>query len=219
MKSLKWSNKRPRSNENSEDIDIISLLSSMAKEKMSHGSFESNNLYSVDNNIYFQDDITMDNISALNKELRLMQYKLIDLATNYNIETPPIKLHLTTHGGDVFAALSVIDCINELKIPVHTIVDAYTASAGTLISIVGAKRYIKPHGHMLIHQVRSEIWGKMNEIEDEVTNLRSIMNLIKKLYIKHTNLKPIEIREILKQDINWNAQECLAKGLVDEILM
>ena len=51
MKSLKWSNKRPRSNENSEDIDIISLLSSMAKEKMSHGSFESNNLYILFENL------------------------------------------------------------------------------------------------------------------------------------------------------------------------
>lgn len=220
---MKWSSKknakRPRGEDSDdEEVDVGQLLGSLIGAKGGSGRMNTSNIYTIDNNIYFQDDITMDSITSLNKELRQMQSKLIELGNSYNIDPPPIRLHLTTYGGSIYAAMSAIDCIRELKVKVHSICDGYVASAGTLISIVCDKRYIKKNAHMLIHELRSDLWGKISDIDDEYNNLKKLMNIIKKLYVEHSKLKKAELNDILKHDKNWNSQECLQKGIVDEIL-
>jgi ATP-dependent protease ClpP protease subunit len=176
-------------------------------------------LYTIDNNIYFQDDIDYDTVSELCREMREMRSRLLQMSRDYNITAPPIRLHLTTNGGMVHAALSAIDCISEMEgIEVHTIVDGYVASAGTLISVCGDKRFMKRNAIMLIHELRSEVWGKMSEIEDEMKNLKKMSEVIKDIYSEKTALRRVDLARILKKDINWEAEECLEKGLVDEIL-
>ena len=193
-------------------LNLLGLLSKKHKEP------NTDNIYTIDNNIYFQDDITLDTITTLNKEIRLMGSYLITMGNDYNIPPPPIRLHITSYGGSVHAALSAIDCIEDSKVPVHTIIDGYAASAATMISVCGARRYIKKNASMLIHQLRAGTWGKMSDIEDEYINLQKTHELIKKIYSTKTKLKKKNLTRILKHDIDWNADECLANGLVDEIL-
>ena len=57
----------------------------------------------------------------------------------------------------------------------------------------------------------------MNELEDEMKNLKKLMKMITELYKKYTKLKPNKLDEILKHDIWWDSKECLKVGLVDEI--
>jgi len=202
-----------RSRDDSDEESSVNLLNLMSKKNKCE-----DNLYVIDNNIYFQDDITHESISSLNREIRLLGNELIIMGNNFGIETPVIKLHITSYGGSVVAALSAIDCIEESKVPIHTIIDGYAASAATLISVHGSKRYIKKNASMLIHQLRSGIWGKMSEINDDYINLQKTDKLIKKIYLEKTKLKNKEINNILKHDLDWDAQECLKNGLVDEIL-
>jgi ATP-dependent protease ClpP protease subunit len=193
------------------DIDLMKILGK-SKDK------SSDNFYTMDNNIYFQDEISLETISSLNREIRELELELLSLANKYSMEAPPIKLHITSYGGSVVAAFSAIDCIETCKVPVHTIIDGYAASAATLISVCGAKRYIKKHASMLIHQVRSGMWGKMAELEDDYANLQKTHEQIKKIYVEKTTLKRKNLAKILKHDLDWNADECLANGLVDEII-
>lgn len=219
-----WSSKRKMPTNNAPvEVDIMSLLGSMLPTKRQKtgfpfGGMASNNIYTIDNNIYFQNDIDYDSVSELNREMREMQARLLEMSRSFNIEPPPIRLHLTTHGGMIHAALSAIDCMNELSVEVHTIIDGYVASAGTLISVCGSKRFMKRNATMLIHELRSEVWGKMSEIEDEMKNLRKMTDTIKDIYEQHTSLSRSDLRKILKHDINWDADTCLDKGLVDEII-
>jgi ATP-dependent Clp protease protease subunit len=174
--------------------------------------------YTIDNNIYFNDDISMETVTVLNKEIRNLQNKLLMVSIKMGIEPPPIKLHLTTYGGSVHAAFSVIGCIKSSRVPVHTVIDGYVASAGTLISICGAKRYMHKHSSMLIHELRSGTWGKMSVIEEEYENLKKMMTKIKDLYLEHTKLKKKDLDAILRKDNDWYADECLKSGLVDELI-
>ena len=174
--------------------------------------------YSIDNNIYFNDEISMETVSVLNKELRNLQNRLLMVSIKMGIDAPPIKLHLTTYGGSIHAAFSAIGCIKSSKVPVHTIIDGYVASAGTLMSVCGVKRYMHRHSSMLIHELRSGSWGKMSVIEEEVDNLKKMMVKIKEIYTEHTKLKKKDLDAILKKDNDWYADECLASGLVDEII-
>jgi ATP-dependent protease ClpP protease subunit len=70
---------------------------------------------------------------------------------------------------------------------------------------------------MLIHQLSSECWGKMSEIEDEFSNLNSIMVRLKTIYKDHTGIPKKELKRLLKHDLWLNSDQCLEYGLVDEL--
>jgi ATP-dependent protease ClpP protease subunit len=76
---------------------------------------------------------------------------------------------------------------------VYTIVEGATASAGTLMSVVGKRRFIRPHASMLIHELSSWFGGKMTNIDDEYQNLKQMMDDIKSIYLENTSLAKEEM--------------------------
>jgi ATP-dependent protease ClpP protease subunit len=170
------------------------------------------------NHIYFYSEVDRDSIYDLVKLIQEAEEDV--LLTNLKLklkEELPIYIHISFYGGSVFAAYIAIDAIKSCKVPIHTIITGATASAGTLISICGKKRYITPLGNMLIHQLSSSFWGKMDEIEDEYKNLEDMMKKIKEIYIDHTNIPKKELSDLLKHDLWLNSDKCIKYGLVDEI--
>ena len=71
---------------------------------------------------------------------------------------------------------------------------------------------------MLIHQLSSMSWGKMDELEDEMENLKELMRRIKLIYKNKTKIDKKNLDEILKHDLWWDAKKCLKMGLVDKIV-
>jgi len=180
------------------------------------GKTNSTNINININHLYFNNNITPESTFELNKELRNLSQKMKLMAISLNINILPIYLHLTTDGGCIHSALSVIDCIKSLTVPVHTVIDGFVASAGTLISLAGEKRYMCENSYMLIHELRSGVWGKMTEIEEEYANLKKITTHLKEIYAKNTKLTKKELSEILKKDIIWDIKKCIQTGLVHE---
>lgn len=174
-------------------------------------------LYSHFNHVYFNDDITFDTAFALNKELRDAETKIKTTAVALGLKPMPMFLHITSHGGSVHAAFSVVDCISQLSVEVHTVADGFVASAATLITLSGAKRFITPNAYMLIHELRSGVWGKMTSIEEEFVNLKKIMDHITGFYTKRTSITKKSLEKILTKDLIWNADESIEKGLVHEL--
>ncbi len=183
-----------------------------------NGDLSDENIHSNDNHIYFYSSVTKKSMFELNKEIRHVSQKMIDIGNKYDIDPPPIKLHINSNGGSIFAAMSCIDTIVTCKVPIHSIIEGAAASAATLISVVCEERYIKPHSFMLIHQLSTVFWGKMQEFDDEMKNLENLMKLIKNIYKKHTKVPSKKLDEILKHDLWWDAETCLKFNLVDEIL-
>ena len=57
-----------------------------------------------------------------------------------------------------------------------------------------------------------------NEFLDEMKNQKTLMDIMKKIYNKYTNITIKELNVCLKKDIYWTPEYCLENGLVDEIL-
>ena len=173
----------------------------------------------VQNKILFYADIDEGTNLELNKVLYELDIKLQSVACVFGEDyTPTINLHINTYGGSIFAAFSTVDTISKLKTKVNTYIDGSVASAGTLISAVGDKRYMGRHAHLLIHQLSSGVYGKFSEMEDEIFNCTNLMRLLKDFYKKNTKLPMKKLDELLKRDIWLNAEECLEYGIIDEIL-
>jgi ATP-dependent Clp protease protease subunit len=139
-------------------------------------------------------------------------------AVNISIEPQPIKLFITSNGGLVYQVFLAIDTIQGLKVPVHTYCQGIVASAGTLLSLSGKRRFITENSYMLIHEIRSGTWGKFTHICESLENSKQLMDHIKDYYVKRTKITAEELDEQLKKDVTWNAKTCLEKGLVDEII-
>jgi ATP-dependent protease ClpP protease subunit len=209
-------NKRLKTSNNTDDEEE-SNESSNIKFPFSFQKNSNNYINTCFNHIYFNNDITSDSIFELCKEIRNVEIKIKTLTTTINIDKIPIYLHITTNGGCIHSAFSVIDCIKTLSVPVYTVVDGFVASAGTLISLSGEKRYMCENAYMLIHELRGGIWGKMSEIEEDYTNSKKLMEHIIKIYAENTNIKKKKLDNLLKKDLIWDVEECMKKGLIHEI--
>jgi ATP-dependent Clp endopeptidase proteolytic subunit ClpP len=169
------------------------------------------------NHIYFYSEVDRESIYDLCALIREAEEECILTSLKLNIDDVPIYIHISSFGGSIYAAFTAIDIIQSCKVPVYSIIEGATASAGTLISVVAKKRYIRPNAYMLIHQLSSGCWGKMNEIEDEFQNLKELMEKIKDIYKDNTKIPKKELNELLKHDLWLNCDKCIQYGLIDDL--
>ena len=170
------------------------------------------------NKIYFYADITRPEILKLNKYLDSLEKKILTNSILLNSEPCDIYLHINSFGGSLFAGLAGVDYIKKCKIPIHTTIDGCAASAATLMSVVGKHRQIHKHSFMLIHQLSTVMWGKYEDLKDDMKNNELLMKTVKDIYEEHTKIPKRQLNKILKHDIWWDAETCLKYGLVDEIV-
>lgn len=173
----------------------------------------------LDNNIYFYGPITSESCRELDDALISLDKNSKVFSTNFGISPPPINLHIQSEGGSLMNTFYVMDLISSLKTPVYTYVDGYVASAGSLISVMGKKRYMTKNSFIMIHQLSSSLGeGKFNDLDDNMENLNKFMDTIRKVYFDKTKIPVSELNNILEHDLWMNSKECLEYGLVDEIL-
>ena len=196
------------------------------------------------NSIYFNAGINPKTMSSLIEKLLVLEQKILKKQKNLKrkfkelkkddkdnkdlddyeeqfdikIDPKPITLYITSNGGYVYQVFSAIDTIRGMKIPVHTVCKGFVASAGTLLSLAGKKKYITESSYMLIHELRAGHWGKYTHLAESFDNCKQLMEHIKSYYLARTNMTSEELDEQLKKDVSWNAETCLEKGLVDEII-
>ena len=185
----------------------------------------------IDNTIYFSDRINYNTVHKLQMMLRICESDILDDVdkarsicskekekirfVDIKFEPKPIVLNLTTHGGLVHAALAVVDTIQSLRVPVHTVVLGYCASAGTLISLAGVKRFMTPNSFMMIHEIRSGFWGKYSDARTEYENVTKLMDHVVQYYLSRTKLTKDKLTEMLRTDTDLTVRECLDLGLID----
>lgn len=177
------------------------------------------------NEFYLYDDITMLTVNKILKAIKSAEKRwnefMLEVGDIVETATPkPIKIFINSNGGDIFAAIPLIDAICSSKIPIETYVEGIAASAASLISMCGHKRFITKNSFMLIHELRSGIEGTYSDIIEEKENCDKIMKIIKELYMEKSGAKMTKktLNKILKKDILLSSSECLELGLIDQVL-
>lgn len=208
-----------KSNKEEESPQSQPIFLNLNDSPSSENWMAQSNIKVLENKILFYCDIDTNSILELNKLLMEMDIKLQSAKLIFGDAFNPIcHLHLCTNGGEIFPALSTVDTIRNMKSKVYTHVEGTVASAGTLISTFGNKRYMGKHAHLLIHQLSGGLYGKFNELEDEFYNCTTLMKLIKSIYKETTKIPMKKLDELLKKDIYLTAEECLEFGIIDEIV-
>lgn len=207
MKDIYWSEK------------LNPEITNRAQRPQAAATDKNNVVETTNNRVYYYSEVSRPKILVLNKSLKNLNDNLINQAQLLTLDEPAqIYLHINSFGGSVFAGLSAVDYIQSCDVPVTTIVEGCAASAATLMSCVGTHRQMRRSAFMLIHQISSGLWGKYEELKDDMENCDLFMRIIKDIYDEHTKIPKKKLREILKHDLWFDAETCLEYGLIDEII-
>lgn len=201
--------------------NLIDNILGNKKLKQKQDLFRENiNIYREDNHIYFRTDVTIENCDLLLKLVReyeddLKEYKSHPYIDDSTFKPPNLFIHLTTYGGDLYASFLVYDTLKKSKLHIITVAEGYVASAGTVMSLGGKERKIQKTAIMMIHQLRTVIAGKFQEIQEDFQNSKMDMKRLINLYNNELcgKMKKKEIHEALNHDIWWDAEMCIKKGL------
>lgn len=92
-----------------------------------------------------------------------------------------IPVIIDSYGGQVYSLMAMISAIKASRIPVATIVEGKAMSCGALLFSFGAEgmRYMDPDATLMIHDVSSGSFGKVEEIK---TNAKEVERLNRKVY-------------------------------------
>jgi ATP-dependent Clp protease protease subunit len=132
-----------------------------------------------------------------------------------------IHLYINSPGGLVDQTLAIYDTMQFLGCDVATYCIGQASSGAAIILAAGTKgqRFALPNAKVMLHQPYSGITGQAEDIRIQAEEVLKDKKLLNALLAKHTGQDPEKIAREIERDRYMNAQEALAYGLVDEILL
>lgn len=162
--------------------------------------------------IYLSGEIT-DDIAAETVQ------KLLMLDAESDAE---ITMYLSSPGGSLAAAVTIIDTIELLHSRVNTVALGMCASAAAIILAVGTgKRYITKHSFVMLHQPRiitSDFDGKATDIDVISKHLNDNQKMICEILSEATQQPVEKIEKDICSDYFLNAEEAVNYHIVDVII-
>lgn len=134
----------------------------------------------------------------------------------------PIRMYISSPGGEVNAGLAIYDAMQNLAAPVSTIAVGSTHSFGTVLLTAGTegKRYALPNATIHMHQplISGGLSGQTSDIEIYARNMSRQRRRMEKILAIHTKQSLEQIQKDTDRDFFLDAVQAREYGLVDEVL-
>lgn len=155
----------------------------------------------------------VDDKSAKDITARLMYLDAVDPGKE-------IKFYINSPGGVVTSGMVIYDTMQMIKSPVSTICMGMAASMGSILLSGGAKgkRYIFPHGEVMIHQPSGGGQGTSADLEIMAVQIRKIKTLGAQILANNCGQSFEKVMKDFDRDYWMGAEESLTYGIVDGIL-
>ena len=133
-----------------------------------------------------------------------------------------IKFYINSPGGVVTSGMVIYDTIKLLQSPVSTICMGLAASMGSILLSVGTKgkRFIYPHGEVMIHQPSLGGFFQANSIDIEIQSnqIRKTKEISAKILADNCGKTFDQIMADFDRDYWMDAKEAISYGIVDKII-
>lgn len=166
--------------------------------------------------IYFNDNVDARIVSTVVHWIHKWNEEDADVEVE---KRKPIKVYITSNGGDVIAGFAAVDAIKASKTPVHTFTIGCGASMGFLLGLAGHKRYAYKNTIYLIHDGSLGIQGTSNKAKSTMAFYDRLDERVKNYILENTKITD-ELYE-QKKDIEWYMfadEEGIDLGIIDELL-
>ena len=135
-----------------------------------------------------------------------------------SISHEPIKLVITSPGGDLDSAFLLYDTIKTISSPVWTL-GRYCASAAALLLASGSRRVLMSHAKVMLHLPSGQLYGDATDWEIQQREMIKYKDeLVSSLQACGVKRTKEEILMDINRDRWFNAEEAITYGLADEIM-
>jgi ATP-dependent Clp protease protease subunit len=131
-----------------------------------------------------------------------------------------IKFYINSPGGYVTSGFAIYDAMKSISSPVSTICMGLAASMGSILLSAGekGKRFIFPHGKVMIHQPSGGARGQSTDIEIQAKEIIKTKELGAKILADNCGQTIEKVMEDFNRDYWMDAQESLDYGIIDGVV-
>jgi ATP-dependent Clp protease, protease subunit len=133
-----------------------------------------------------------------------------------------IKFYINSPGGVVTSGMVIYDTMRMIKSPVQTICMGLAASMGSILLSGGVKgkRFIYPHGEVMIHQpsLGGYIRGVSADLEIQAKQTQRVKEIGAKILAENCGKTVAQIMKDFDRDYWMDAKEAIGYGIVDGII-
>lgn len=132
-----------------------------------------------------------------------------------------IEFYINSPGGMVTSGMAIYDVMNAISSPVSTICLSLAASMGSILLSAGekGKRFIMPHGEVMIHQpsIGGYMQGRASDLEIHAKQIQKTKELGAKILADNCGHSFEKVMTDFDRDYWMDAQESVDYGIVDGI--
>jgi len=130
----------------------------------------------------------------------------------------PIRLVITSPGGDLDSTFLFYDTMKIIQSPIETI-GRYCASAAAMLLAAGSKRYLFPHAKVMLHLPAGQMGGDSKDWDIQHRQMEQYRNRMVDILCECGVKKSHnEILADIDRDFWMEPKAAIAYGLADEIL-
>lgn len=131
-----------------------------------------------------------------------------------------ITFYINSPGGIVTSGMVVYDTMQMIKSPVATVCMGMAASMGSLLLSGGkkGKRYIFPHGEVMIHQPSGGGQGTSADLEIMAEQIEKVKKISAQILADNCGQPLEKIMKDFDRDHWMGATESIAYGIVDKLV-
>jgi len=155
----------------------------------------------------------VDDKSAKDITDRLLYLEAIDPGKD-------ITFYINSPGGLVTSGMVIYDTMQLISSPVSTVCMGMAASMGSILLSGGAKgkRFIFPHGEVMIHQPSGGGRGTSADLEIMALQMQKTKELGARILAENCGQSYEKIMKDFDRDYWMNADESIAYGIVDHVV-
>src|SRR5947207_2915466 len=131
-----------------------------------------------------------------------------------------IKFYINSPGGVVTSGMVIYDTMRMMKSPVSTICMGLAASMGSILLSGGVKgrRFIYPHGEVMIHQpsLGGHIQGVSADLEIQARQTQRVKEIGAKILAENCSKTVERIMKDFDRDYWMDSKEAVEYGIVDK---
>ncbi len=130
----------------------------------------------------------------------------------------PIQLHLHTPDGEVGAALTVVDALDAVRVPVHAVAVGTVGGPALGVLVAAGQRSSYPHASFHLTEPRTETHGTAGEVAAHEANHRGLVDDLYARIAQVTGRSAEQVRADARQGRYLNATEAVEYGLVERVM-
>lgn len=131
-----------------------------------------------------------------------------------------IQLIINSPGGYITSGFSIYDTMMGISSPVSTVCSGLAASMGSILLSAGEKgrRFVLPHGRVMIHQPSGGSRGRVSDIEIQLDEILKSKKIGADILAANCGQTAEKILADFDRDYWMDANESVGYGIVDGVM-